>query len=78
MSTISLRIPESLHKEVKSVVEKEHVSINQFLCSALAEKIAAFMTEEYLGKKAIRGDRTKFMRALSKISKVSPEEYDRI
>lgn len=78
MSTISLRIPESLHKGVKSVVEKEHVSINQFLCSALAEKIAAFMTEEYLEKRAVSGDRTKFRKALSKISKAPPEEYDRI
>ncbi len=78
MSTISLRIPESLHREVKSIAEKEHVSINQFLCSALAEKITAFMTEEYLEKRAVRGDKTKFRKALSKISKSSPEGYDRI
>jgi len=48
MSTISLRLPESLHKQVRKLAAKESVSINQLVTLALAEKISALLTEEYL------------------------------
>ena len=56
MSNISLRLPDSLHKSVRQLAQKEHVSINQMITVALAEKVSTLMTEEYLGKRA--GDRT--------------------
>jgi predicted transcriptional regulator len=48
MSTIGLRLPDSLHKQVRKLAEKESVSINQLITLALAEKPSALMTEEYL------------------------------
>ncbi|NIV91375.1 toxin-antitoxin system HicB family antitoxin [candidate division KSB1 bacterium] len=78
MSTISLRVPDSLHKKVREFAKKDNVSINQFIKSALAEKIAAFLTEEYLEERAKRGSRQKFERVLSKVPDVPPEEYDRL
>lgn len=44
MSTISLRLPDSLHKQVRKLAEKENVSINQLITLALAEK--AFRTND--------------------------------
>jgi predicted HicB family RNase H-like nuclease len=44
MSTISLRLPESLHKRVRELAKAEHVSINQLITTALAEKMSAPMT----------------------------------
>lgn len=38
MSTISLRLPDSLHKQVRKLAEQESVSINQLITLALAEK----------------------------------------
>lgn len=78
MSTISLRLPDSLHKQVRKLAEKESVSINQLVTLALAEKISALMTEEYLETRAKRGSRKKFERAMVKVPKVEPEEYDRL
>jgi len=78
MSTISLRLPESLHKQVRKLAEKESVSINQLITVALAEKLSALMTEEYLDERAKRGSRKKFQRAMAKVSKAKPEEYDRL
>ena len=77
MSTISLRLPDSLHKTVRELVEKEHISINQFITLALAEKVAALMTEEYLGERAKRGDKDKFEQAMAKVADIEPEEQDR-
>ncbi len=78
MSTISLRLPESLHHHVRKVAEKENVSINQIITLALAEKLSALSTEEYLEMRAKRGSRKKFLRALAKVPKVLPEKYDRL
>lgn len=78
MSTISLRLPDSLHKTVCELVKREHVSINQFITLALAEKISALMTEDYLESRAQRGDRAKFESAMAKVVDVEPGEHDRL
>lgn len=78
MSTISLRLAESLHKRVKELAKKEGVSINQLITSALAEKISALMTVEYLEERAKRGSRSKFESALSKVKDVEPEDGNRL
>ena len=78
MSTISLRLPDSLHKQVRRLAEKESVSINQLITLALAEKLSALMTEDYLEERAKRGSRKKFKRAMAKVPKVRPEVYDRL
>ena len=52
MSTISLRLPESLHKSVRELARKESVSINQLITTALAEKLSALLTVEYLDERA--------------------------
>lgn len=78
MSTISLRLPESLHVTARTLAERENVSLNQLITLALAEKVSALMTEEYLGGRAARGNRAKFRRALNKVADVEPVENDRL
>jgi predicted DNA-binding ribbon-helix-helix protein len=48
VSTLSIRLPNSLHKNLKRISEKEGVSINQLIASAVAEKVSALKTESYL------------------------------
>lgn len=78
MSTISLRLPDSLHKHVKELVKQEGTSINQFITTAVAEKISALTTREYLEERGRRGSRRKFERALKKVADVEAEERDRV
>jgi hypothetical protein len=77
-NVISLRLPESLDKTVRELSEEEHISIEQFIAIALAEKISALMTEDYLEQRARRGSRAKFERAMRKVADVEPEEYDKL
>lgn len=77
MSTVSLRLPESLHKKARELAKKENTSINQLVSSALAEKISALMTEEYIEQRAKRASKEKFKKVLSKVPDVEPEEYDK-
>lgn len=78
MSTISVRLPDSLHETARRLSKKEHVSINQLLTTALAEKISALMTEDYLIERAKRGKRTKFEKAMAKVSDTEAEGFDRL
>ena len=78
MSTISLRLPDSLHKRVKELVEQEGTSINQFIATAVAEKMSALTAKAYLEERARRGRRRKFERAMKKVADVEPEERDRL
>ena len=67
MSTISLRLPESLHDKARELARQENVSINQLVATALAEKLSALVTEEYLHERAKRGSRRKFEAVLRKV-----------
>lgn len=78
MSTLSLRLPESLHKQLRELARSEGVSINQLAASALGEKMAALMTEDYLEQRALLGKRDKFERALSKVRDVAPQSNDNL
>lgn len=78
MSALSLRLPASLHRRLGEVAEKEGVSINQLVNSAVAEKMAALLTEEYLAERGKRGGRRRFAAALAKVPHVEPEAYDRL
>lgn len=52
MSTLSLRLPDSIHRHIKEIAKREGVSINQFISTAISEKISAILTEEYLTARA--------------------------
>ena len=67
MSSISLRLPESLHQQARKLAESEDISINQLIATALAEKMSALMTADYLAERAARGSRKRFDRVLRKV-----------
>jgi predicted transcriptional regulator len=77
MSTLSLRLPDSLHRRVKELAAAEGISINQFVTTAVAEKMSALMTEQYLQERASRGSRSRYEKVLSQVSDADPEEGDR-
>jgi len=54
------------------------VSMNQIIATAVAEKLSALMTEDYLEERAARGSRKRFEAVLEKVPDVEPEERDRL
>lgn len=72
MSALSLRLPDSLHNRVKHLSIKDRVSINQFVASAVAEKISAIETEEYIRARAQRANRKKFLAAMATVPDTEP------
>lgn len=77
MSALSVRLPESLHKNARLYAAQEGVSVNQLISTALAEKLSALATEDYLASRSKRGSHTKFEAALAKVPDVEAEGLDR-
>ncbi len=78
MSTISLRLPDSLHESVRNLAKEDNISINQFVATALAEKMSALITEKYLSERAEKGSKKKFKAALSKVKDIEPDTSDKL
>lgn len=78
MGALSLRLPTSIHKHIKEIAKKEGVSINQFISSAVSEKISAIMTEEYLKTRAKRAKKGDFKRILNEVPGREPFPGDEI
>ena len=78
MSTLSLRLPASLHDKIRELSERDEVSINQFIATAVAEKAAALLTVEYLEARGRRGSRAQFDRILTRVPNVPPSPGDEL
>ena len=78
MSTISLRLPDSLHEQIRKLANMDGISINQFISTAAAEKLAALMTVDYLEERAKRGTRQRFEAALKRLPDVEPADDDKL
>jgi predicted transcriptional regulator len=78
MSTLSVRLPESLHKKLKELAKQEGVSMNQFINLAVSEKMSALLTVDYLKERAEKGSRKEFEKIMANVPDVEPEEYDRL
>ena len=78
MSQLNINIPESLHRRAESLAQNDGVALDQFIATALAEKVAVLDADTYILARAARGDRAKFERVLSKVPAGVPEEHDRL
>ncbi len=78
MSTLSVELPNSLYRYLQELAEREGISIERFIATAVAEKMAALMTESYLEERAKRGSLAKYEEALTQVPDVKPQEYDKL
>lgn len=78
MSTLSVRLPDSLHNKLKELAEKEGVSMNQLINLAVSEKLSALLTIDYLRERAEKGSRQEFDKIMADVPDVEPEDYDKL
>lgn len=67
MSSLSLRLPDSIHRHIKEIAKREGVSINQFISSAVTEKVSALMTEDVLEARAKKAKKGGLKRILDRV-----------
>ena len=78
MSTMSLRLPDYLHKNIREIADAEHISVNQFVTTAIAEKVSALATEKYLNEMAAKGSVEVFDVVMAGVSKRPPLPEDEL
>jgi hypothetical protein len=78
MSTVSFKLPDSVYKKIKELADREGISVDQFLATAAAEKLAAVTSVEYLEQRAARGSREKLQRILDRVPHVPPDPGDEL
>ena len=78
MATLSLRLPESVLSKLTELAEQEGISINQLINSAVSEKLAALMTQEYLARRGERASLKRFDAVLDKVPAVAPVPGDEL
>ena len=56
MSNLKIQLPDSLYKSLLELAQQDGISLDQFIATAIAEKISALTTETYLEGLAKQGD----------------------
>lgn len=77
-SNHALRLPTSLKRAVEEVAREDGTTLNQFIVSAVAEKLAALRTADYSAKRAARADFAAFDRFMRKRGGEAPRPDDEI
>jgi hypothetical protein len=78
MSQFALRLPDSLHAYAKDVAREDHTSLNQFIVTAVAEKISALKTADFFRQHAAGADPARVAEILAKVPDAPPLPGDEI
>ena len=73
MSTLSVSLPDTLFKQAERLAEREGVSMDRFIMTAIER-----MASDYLEERAQRGSREEYEAALASVPDVEPEDYDKL
>jgi hypothetical protein len=75
-STYPLRLPRSVKAEVERRVRKDGTSVNQFVATAVAEKLAVMNTAEFFAERRNRANYAAFDRILRRKKGEPPRAGD--
>lgn len=64
--TYSLRLPHSIKAEVERLAKQDGISINQFIATAVAEKLSAMRTADFFAERRARADLAAFDRLMQR------------
>jgi len=76
--TYPLRLPASLKAAVAEISKEDGTSINQFVTTAVAEKISAMKTAEFFSSRGAKADIKAARRILRRKGGQRPEPEDRL
>lgn len=77
-STYPLRLPASIKAAVERLAREEGVSMNQFVATAVAEKLAAMKTAEFFAERRNRADLHALRLLLQRKGGEAPREGDEV
>lgn len=75
-STYPLRLPRSIKAAVEQLAKEEGISLNQFVATAVAEKLTALNTAKFFAERKNRADFATFRNILTREGGQPPREGD--
>lgn len=72
MTTLNLNLPNSIQRDLQEMADLEGVSIDQFITSAVGEKISALTAQTYLQTRADRAEPAAFRAILDQVPQRAP------
>jgi predicted transcriptional regulator len=78
MTALTVRLPNSVHQKVHELAEREDISVNQFIASAVSEKMASVLTIDFLKSESAKGNRSDFDYFLSMVPNNAPLSGDEL
>lgn len=79
MSALTIHLPNSIRAHVERLAAADGITVDQFIATATAEKLAVLEAENYIQSRAKQADDAAFERLLGKIPAAQPtEEWDRL
>lgn len=77
-SNYALSAPESILSAARRAAKRDGVSLNQFINTALAEKVAALEAEEVFTRRSKRSEQARFLDVLERLGSEPPREGDEL
>ncbi len=78
MSSLSVKLPDSLHRHLKQAAALDGISIDHFIGLAVAEKLSALQTYDIIAERAKGSTRAGFLRAMALVPKGAVIEGDEL
>ena len=73
---VALRLPDSLGMSLKEFLKHENISMNQFIATAIAEKLSTIKTYDYLQEKSDKGSAKHLLSMLKKVPDRAADSFD--
>ena len=74
MSRLTLRLPDSLHRQLEELASSEAVSLNQYIVYALTRQITLAYTVQAVPEKAVAEQRAAYTALLQNLGEASFEQ----
>ena len=74
----ALNAPESILAAARRAAKRDGVSLNQFINTALAEKVAVLEAEEVVTPRAARANKARFLEVLERLGAEAPRPGDEV
>ncbi|MEA3351340.1 MAG: toxin-antitoxin system HicB family antitoxin [Chloroflexota bacterium] len=78
MSRLTLRLPNTLHNQVRALAEYESISINQYVVYALTRQVTQAYDVQEVPDKVIRQQRAAYIALLQSLGQASFEEIKEV
>ena len=75
-SNYPLKAPASILAAARDAAARDGVSLNQFINTALAEKVAALQAEQVFSERAARADQARFVEGPGRLGPEAPRAGD--